>query len=169
MDKFLELGKVNNTHGLKGEVKFEYWCDDISYLKQLKTVYLDDRGEKALTLVSARPQKNIAIVKFSEINSVEEAEDLKNKIIYCNRDDATIEEGAHYLADLIGCDVEDVDTGEIYGKISDIMNYGACDIYEVKKGKKTYLIPASPDIVKEIDEDGGKVKIFAMKGLFDED
>ena len=103
MKQFLELGKINNTHGIKGEVKVALWCDDINYVKQLKTVYLDSNGKKSLTLVSARPQKNIGILKFAEITTVEQAQELKNKVLYCNRDDAKIDDGKHYLADIIGC------------------------------------------------------------------
>jgi 16S rRNA processing protein RimM len=169
MKEYLEIGKVNNTHGLKGEVKLEMWCDGIEYIKQLKTVYLDDKGKKSLTLVSARPQKNIAIIKFAEITSIEQAEELKNKIIFCNRNDAEIDEGAYYLADIIGSRVVDVENGREYGKIVDIMNYGSSDIYDILKDKKHYLIPAIPDVVKEIDTENGIVHIKAMKGLFDED
>ena len=168
MEQYLELGKVNNTHGLKGEVKFEYWCDGVEYLKQLKKVYLDKNGEKALSLVSARPQKNIAILKFAEITTIEQAQELKNNTLYCNRDDADIEDGAYYLADLIGCVVQNAGTGEEYGRISDVMNYGSCDIYDVKNGGKHILIPATPDIISEIDTENGIVKINVIKGLFDE-
>ena len=169
MKQYLEIGKVNNTHGLKGEIKLSMWCDDIDYLKQLKTVYLDDEGKIPLTLINARSQKNIAILKFAEITSVEQAQELKNKVLYCNRDDATIDDGAYYLADVIGCKVVDVDTNEDYGKIVDVMNYGAGDIYDVKKGKKHNLIPVTDDIVKKIDTENGVVGIKPMKGLFDED
>ncbi|MBQ9530552.1 MAG: 16S rRNA processing protein RimM [Eubacterium sp.] len=169
MKTYLEIGKVNNTHGLKGEVKLEMWCDGIDYIKQLKTVYLDDKGNKALSIVSARPQKNIAIIKFSEINSIEEAQELKNKIIFCNRNDAEIDEDAYYLADIIGCSVVDIESNKEYGKISDVMNYGSSDIYDVVQGKKHYLIPAIEDVVKEIDTEKQIVLIKAMKGLFDED
>lgn len=169
MNQYLELGKVNNTHGLKGEVKVSLWCDDISYAQQLKRVYLDANGKKELTLVSARPQKNVAIMKFAEITTVEDAEDLKNRILYCNRDDATIDEDAHYLADIIGCYVVDIDTEEEYGKIVDIQNYGSCDIYDVESWGKHTLIPAIPDVIKEINTEYQVVRIKAMKGLFDED
>ena len=169
MKEFLEIGKVNNTHGLRGEVKLEMWCDSIDYLRQLEKVYLDDKGNKSLSLVSARPQKNIAILKFSEINSIEEAEGLKNKILYCNRNDAEIDEGAYYLADIIGARVVDIETGREYGKIVDIMNYGSSDIYDVLMDKKHYLIPAIDDVVKEIKTDEQLVLIKPMKGLFDED
>ena len=169
MKQFLEIGKVNNTHGLKGEVKLEMWCDGIDYIKQLKTVYLDDGGNKALGIVSARPQKNIAIIKFAEINSIEQAEELKNKILFCNRNDAEIDEGAYYLADIIGSRVVDIENGREYGKIVDVMNYGSSDIYDVVLDKKHTLVPAIPDVVKEIDTENQIVLIKAMKGLFDED
>ena len=103
-------------------------------------------------LISARPQKSIGILKFAEITTIEQAEELKNKIIYCNRDDAQIEEGAYYLADLIGCYVVDADTEEEYGKIVDVVNYGSCDIYDVESWGRHTLIPALPDIVKDINK-----------------
>ena len=168
MKQYLELGKVNNTHGLKGEIKLEPWCDGIDYIKQLKRIYLDDEGMRSLTLVNARPQKNIAILKFAEITTIEQAQELKNSILYCNRDEAAIEEGAHYLADIIGCRVVDADSGEEYGEVSDIMNYGSCDIYDVKDGKKHTLVPAVPDIMVEINTENRLIRIKPMKGLFDE-
>lgn len=169
MKQYLEIGKVNNTHALKGEIKLSLWCDDIDYIKQLKTVYLDSEGKKALTLVSARAQKNIGILKFAEITTVEQAQELKNKILYCNRDDAEIGENAHYLADIIGCYVVDIDTEEEYGKIVDVMNHGSCDIYDIESWGRHTLIPAIPDIIKEINTEYQVIRIKPMKGLFDED
>lgn len=169
MEQYLELGKVNNTHGLRGEVKFAYWCDDVDYLRQLKTVYLDKDGKEALTLVSARPQKNIAILKLAEITTVEQAEQLKGRTLYCNRDDAVIEEDAFYLADIIGCRVVDDDTGEEYGTVKEVMNYGSCDIYEMTYRDKRILLPATPDIIVAVDTQAQVIRIHPMKGLFDED
>ena len=169
MKQYLEIGKINNTHGLRGEVKMLMWCDGIDYIKQLKTVYLDDEGEKPLTLVSARQQKNVAILKFAEITNIDSAEELKNKVLYCNRDDAVIDEDAHYLADIIGCAVVDVDTNEEYGKIVDVLNYGESDIYDFELNGKHTLIPAIDDVVAEIDTENQTVRIKPMKGLFDED
>ena len=169
MKEYLEIGKVNNTHGLKGEVKLEMWCDGVEFIRQLKTVYLDDKGNKSLTVSNARPQKNIAIIKFAEINSIEQAQELKNKVLYCNRNDVQLDEGAYYLADVIGCRVVDIESGREYGKIADIMNYGSSDIYDVVKDKKHYLIPAIDEVVKEVNTEKQIVLIKAMKGLFDED
>lgn len=169
MKQFLEVGMVNNTHGIRGELKFTLWCDDINYLKQLNVLYLDDKGEKPVKIISVRPQKNIAILKLENINTIEQAEELKGRVLYCNRDDAVIDENANYIADLIGCYVVDVDTEEEYGQVKDVLNYGSCDIYDIESWGKHTLIPATPDIVKEINTEYQVIRIKKMKGLFDED
>lgn len=169
MKKYLEVGKINNTHGVRGELKLSLWCDDIDYLKQFKTLYFDDKGEKAVKLISARPQKNLAIIRLDGIDTMEKAEKLKGKLLYCDRDDAEIEDGANYIADLIGCYVVDIDTEEEYGQVKDVLNYGSCDIYDIESWGKHTLIPATDDIVKEINVEYKVIRIKKMKGLFDED
>ena len=169
MKKYLEVGKINNTHGVRGELKLALWCDDIEYIKQFKTLYFDDKGEKAVELLSARPQKNLAIIRLDGIDTMEKAEKLKGKLLYCDRDDAKIEEGSNYIADLIGCYVVDIDTEEEYGQVKDVLNYGSCDIYDIESWGKHTLIPATDDIVKEINVEYKVIRIKKMKGLFDED
>lgn len=169
MKKYLEVGKINNTHGVRGELKLSLWCDDIDYLKQFKTLYFDDKGEKGVKLISARPQKNLAIIRLDGIDTMEKAEKLKGKLLYCDRDDAEIEEGSNYIADLIGCYVVDIDTEEEYGQVKDVLNYGSCDIYDIESWGKHTLIPATDDIVKEINVEYKVIRIKKMKGLFDED
>lgn len=168
MKQYLEVGKVNNTHGIRGEVKMQLWCDGIEYLKQLKTLYLDDAGKNPVGVLSVRPQKNIAIIRLDGIDTIEKAEQLKGRVLYCNRDDAQIDAGANYIADLIGCYVVDIDTEEEYGKVVDVLNYGSCDIYDTESWGRHTLIPATPDVVKEINTEYQIIKIKAIKGLFDE-
>ncbi len=168
MKQYLEVGKINNTHGIKGELKMLMWCDGVDYLKQLDTLYFDENGKKPVRLLSVRQQKNQAVLKLEGVDSIEKAEQLKGKVLYCNRDDAVIDGDANYIADLIGCYVVDIDTEEEYGKIVDVVNYGSCDIYDTEQNGKHTLIPATADIVKEINTEYKVVKIKAMKGLFDE-
>ena len=160
MKRYLEVGKINNTHGIKGELKLT--------LKQFDVLYLDDKGEKPIKVLSVRPQKNTAIIKLESIDTIERAEQLKGRILYCNRDDAEIDENANYIADLIGCYVVDIDTEEEYGRVDDVLNYGSCDIYDIESWGKHTLIPAIPDIVKEINTKYQVIRIKKMKGLFDE-
>ena len=150
-------------------MKLELWCDDIDYLKQFDMLYLDENGNDSLKLISARPQKNHAIVKFAEITSIDEAEKLKNSVVYCNRDDAEIDDDANYIQDLIGCIVVNAESNEEYGSVADVVNYGASDILDVVNDKKHSYIPVIPDIVKDIDTEHEIIRIIPMKGLFDED
>lgn len=169
MKQYLEVGKLVNTHGIRGEMKLELWCDDIDYIKQFKTLYLDKNGSKPLTLLSARPQKNHAIVKFLEITSIDDAEKLKNLVLFGNRDDAEIDEDANYVQDIIGCSVVDIESGKKYGSVVDVLNHGASDILDIKDEAGHKYVPVIKEIVKEIDTENQLIRIKYMKGLFDED
>lgn len=169
MKQYLEVGFLNNTHGINGEMKLTLWCDGFDYIRQFKTLYLDENGQNNLTVLSVRQQNAAAIIKFAEIDSIEKAQAIKGKTLYGNRDDATLPDEHQYVQDLIGCYVVDIDTDEEYGKIVDVLNYGSCDIYDVENWGKHTLIPAIPDIVQEINTEFQVVRIRPMKGLFDAD
>ncbi|MGO5111895.1 ribosome maturation factor RimM [Oscillospiraceae bacterium LCP25S3_E10] len=166
MEQYLEIGKVVSTHGLRGELRVDPWCDSPQFLCQFKTLYLK-KGETKLS-VSSRPHKTIAIVKAKGIDTIEEAEKLRGKVLYINRSDAKLAPGEYFIQDLMGLDVIDIDTNENYGKITDVLKTGANDVYQVTdEDKKDYLIPVIDDVVKEIDINGGKVLIKPLKGIFD--
>lgn len=169
MKQFLEVGKLINTHGIKGELKLELWCDGIDYIKQFKTLYLDDGGNRPLTLLSARAQKNHAIVKFLEITSIDEAEKLKNSILFGNRNDVKIDEDANYIQDIIGCSVVDIESERRYGEVCDVFNYGASDVLDIKTDSGHEYAPVIDEIVKKIDTENHVILIKYMKGLFNED
>lgn len=166
MEQYLEIGKVVSTHGLRGELRVDPWCDSPQFLCQFKTLYLK-KGETKLS-VNSRPHKTIAIVKAKGIDTIEEAEKLRGKVLYINRSDAKLAPGEYFIQDLMGLDVIDIDTNENYGKITDVLKTGANDVYQVTdEDKKDYLIPVIDDVVKEIDINGGKVLIKPLKGIFD--
>lgn len=168
MEQYLEIGKVVSTHGLRGELRVDPWCDSPQFLCQFKTLYLK-KGETKLS-VSSRPHKTIAIVKAKGIDTIEEAEKLRGRVLYINRSDARLAPGEYFIQDLIGLDVIDIDTSKSYGKITDVLKTGANDVYQVTdEKKKDYLIPVIDDVVKEIDINGGKVLIKPLKGIFDDE
>ncbi len=168
MEQYLEIGKVVSTHGLRGELRVDPWCDSPQFLCQFKTLYLK-KGETKLS-VSSRPHKTIAIVKAKGIDTIEEAEKLRGKVLYINRSDARLAPGEYFIQDLMGLDVIDIDTSKSYGKITDVLKTGANDVYQVTdEKKKDYLIPVIDDVVKEIDINGGKVLIKPLKGIFDDE
>lgn len=168
MEQYLEIGKVVSTHGLQGELRVDPWCDSPQFLCQFKTLYLK-KGETKLS-VSSRPHKTIAIVKAKGIDTIEEAEKLRGRVLYINRSDARLAPGEYFIQDLMGLDVIDIDTSKSYGKITDVLKTGANDVYQVTdEKKKDYLIPVIDDVVKEIDINGGKVLIKPLKGIFDDE
>lgn len=168
MEQYLEIGKVVSTHGLRGELRVDPWCNSPQFLCQFKTLYLK-KGETKLS-VSSRPHKTIAIVKAKGIDTIEEAEKLRGRVLYINRSDARLAPGEYFIQDLMGLDVIDIDTSKSYGKITDVLKTGANDVYQVTdEKKKDYLIPVIDDVVKEIDINGGKVLIKPLKGIFDDE
>lgn len=168
MKEFLEVGKITSAHGLRGEVKIELWCDGVEFLAAFNALYLDDEGKEKLTVKSVRRQKNGAIIKFDEISDINAAEALRGKALLCKRSDAPLEKGRHFIADLIGCRVIDIETKKEYGTVSGVENYGASDILEIKSDKGLRLVPLINEIVKEIDAKQSYIAIQNMKGLFDE-
>ncbi len=166
--EYLEIGKIVNVHGLRGDVKVMPWCDEPELLCEFDSLYID-RDKKELFIEDARVFKNTVIMRFEGCNTVEAAEKLRNKILYIHRDDLELEEGVYFIQDLIGLEVIDADTGKVYGTLKDVSPTGANDVYEVRdeEHKKTYWIPAIPDVVIETDVDGGVMKIRPLEGLLD--
>jgi len=169
MKEFLECGKIVTTHGIKGELKVEPWCDTPDYLKHFKTLYLG--GEKTpLSVEQCRVQKNMVLLKVKGIDTMNEANALRGKLLFLRRADAPIDEGDYFIQDLIGLSVEDADTGESYGALTDVLQTGANDVYELTfQNGRTYLIPAIGEVVLSVDLEGGVMKIRPLKGLFDDE
>lgn len=165
--QYLDSGKIVGTHGIRGEVRIDPWCDSPEFLCALKTLYLDGRGEKAIK-VKCRPHKNITLCKIEGVDTIEDAERLRGRIVYIDRNDVTLDEGVHFVQDLIGLEVRDADSGEVYGTLTDVLRTGANDVYEITRDGKKYLAPVIDEVVREIDTEGGFVLITPMKGLFDD-
>lgn len=168
MDR-LEVGKIINTHGLRGEMKVQTWTDTPDVFADLDRIYVSGKfGDTELTVKHVKYQKNNIIVKFAEINTIEEAESFKNCILTADRNNlGELPEGVFYIADLIGLQVQTED-GTILGTISDILQTGANDVYEVARpGSKPLLIPAIPDVVRQTDLAAGTVTVRLLEGLLD--
>ena len=102
---------------------------------------------------------------FEGYDSIEAAIPLKNRMLYAEREDFCLEEGEHFIADLIGLSVFDHESGECYGVVTDVLNYGASDIYEIEKAdKKKAYIPVVPEFVKKIDLESG-IFVSVIEGL----
>ena len=166
--EYLELGQIVSTHGIRGEMRLNPWCDGPEFVKKIKTVYFDKNGEKSIAVESARPHGNIVILKLQGINTIEQAQTLRNTVLFMKRNDASLPENTWFIDDLIGCTVRQFDSDRAYGKITDVQKYPANDVWTVRSenGKET-LVPAIKDVIISADIQNGTVYINALKGLFD--
>ncbi len=170
MKQYLETAKIVATHGIRGEVRCQYFCDSAEFLCEFDELYLDKNGEKPVEIARAYPHKNVVIMKIEGVDTVEDAQKLIGKTLYMNRDDVELDEGVYFIQDIIGLTVKDIDSGEVYGKISEVYQNGATDVYSIKKENGTELMfPYIDEVVKKIDIDAGEMLIKPLEGLFDED
>lgn len=163
----LEVGKIVSTHGLRGEVKIVTWTDTPDVFEDIKYVYAVRKNEEiSLTVKGIKYQKNNIIVKFAEIESIDEAEKYKNCILKADREMlGELPEGVYYIADLIGCEVYE-DNGKMLGKISDVFNTGANDIYAVSAPeRKDLLIPVTDETVIDVNIEDKRVTVHLLEGL----
>ena len=165
--KFLETGKIVGTHGVRGMVRVQPWCDDGEFLTGFKFLYTDDEGKNKLKILSAKPHGNVVLMAIDGVNSIEEAERLRGKVIYINRKDVKLPEGRYFISDILKSTVFDVDSGEILGELTDVSETGANDVWHIVKDGKEYLVPAIPDVIVDVNIEESKVVIRPLKGIFD--
>ena len=148
MQQYLEAGKVVTTHGVRGEMKLELWCDGVNFLKKVGRLYPSAQG----------------------VDDMDAARALRGQVFYFDRNDATLPAGRWYVADLIGCEVRDADTGRVYGVVTSVDHPGAQDIYTVKAPNgKEYMFPGVDAFLKERNPPEGYLLVTPIPGLLDDD
>ncbi|WEV38089.1 ribosome maturation factor RimM [Lactobacillus sp. ESL0680] len=170
--QYYDVAQIVTTHGLKGEVKVNLITDfpEERFSAGSKLTLKDDQ-DRVLTVTSGRPFKQSWLVQFAEVTDIDQAEKLKGKTLVVSEDaQHDLPDGVYYYRDILGCTVLDNQTGEILGKITDIMSPGANDVWQVtEESGKEYLIPYIDDVVKKVDIAGKEVYVELMEGLRDED
>lgn len=164
--QFLEAGKIVTTHGIRGEVKIMPYTDTPELLAEFDRLFIG-KDKNELVIEHSRVFKNMVIAKIEGIDTPEAAEKLRNKLLYMHRDDLELDEDTYFIQDLIGIEVRDADSGFVYGRISDVMQTGANDVYVITGGDREYLVPAIPDVVISTDIDAELMTIRPLDGLFD--
>ncbi len=157
--QWLEAGRIVSTHGVRGEVKVEPWTDTPAFLLDFDEIQL---GGKPIAVEQARVHKTQVLLKLAGIDTVEAASLLRGQIVSINRDDAQLEDGAVFIADLIGLPVFDEDRNEL-GRITEVLTLPANDVYVVK-GAHEYLIPVVKEFVLNVDTGSG-VTIRLVEGM----
>ncbi len=163
----LEIGQIVNTFGIKGIVKVKPFTDDIKRFDNLKTVYIKKNNtQKEYEIEEVKYHKDMVLIKFKGVDTVEQAELLRNAYLTISRDSAEkLEEGRYYIVDMLGLEVY-TDEQVLLGTLEDIFNTGSNDIYVVKdKQGKQILLPAIQDVIKQIDMENRKMIVHLLPGL----
>ncbi len=168
MTKYLEIGQIVNTFGIKGMVKVKPFTDDIKKrFDNLKKVYVQNKNtRKEYEIEEVKYHKEMVLIKFKGIENPDDANLLRNYYLVVDRNnEEPLEEGTYYIVDMIGLEVY-TDEGEKIGILDDVFNSGSSDIYVVKNELgKQILLPAIEDVIKNIDMEQRKMIVHLIPGL----
>ena len=166
--KYIECGKIINTHGCHGGLKLESWCDESEVLASFKKVFLKKGSEFVeLKIKKSAIFKQFVLFDVVGITDMDEALSLKGSVVYADRADFELPDGAYFIADIIGSEVRDADSDALLGKLSEVINRGAQDIYVVATDKGEVMIPVVDEFVVRV-EVGKAIYVRPIAGMFDE-
>ena len=166
----LECGKIINTHGVRGTLKIESYCDSPKILSGLTRVFFKTaNGNYTERRVrSASVGKGVVLANLEGIESLDDAIPYKGRIIYALREDIPLKEGSYFIADLIGLPLIDAQSGRVYGTVKEVEAMPSSDMYTVllPSGAEV-LFPAVKEFLKEIRLDEG-IFISPIEGMFED-
>ena len=167
---YLACGRIVTTHGVRGAVKIEPWCDSPRVLASLSTVYFCKQDgtftPKSLKNISVSGDRVIAYV--GDAASMDDAILQKGKTLYAKREDVPLQKGKVFLEDLLGLPVIDADSGRVYGKLREISPSPAANLYVVDTGNGDVLLPDVSEFIKERDAERG-IFIRVIPGFFEDE
>ena len=167
--KYIECGKIINTHGCRGGLKLESWCDEPEVLADFDRIFLKKNGAyEEYKVKKSAIFKQFVLFDLEGITDMDAALALKGTVVYADREDFGLSEGEYFIADIIGCEVRDADSDKLLGKLSEIINRGAQDIYVVKTETGEVMIPVVDEFVIRV-EVGKAVYVRPIPGMFNED
>ncbi len=169
MVEYLKAGTITQPFGIKGEMKVYPHTDDPARFKKLKKIYIVSKnGYDMYEVESAKMALPLVIIKLKGFDTPEQVRLLRQKDIYVSREDgAPLNEGEYYYADILGLNVID-DEGVQRGTITDILETGANDVYEITAEDGTkFLLPAIKECILSVDIESSLMKIHIPEGLLD--
>ena len=155
--QYLRAGQIVRAHGVRGDVKVLPLTDDPARFRTLKTAYLETlAGAYApVEITSVRFLPDAVLLHLEGYDTAQRAETLKNAYVCVSRENAVkLGKDSYFIADLIGCETFDT-SGKAYGKLTDVLETGANDVYEIDGG--TLLVPALKKVLKEVDVEHGRI------------
>ncbi|MEW4369204.1 ribosome maturation factor RimM [Paenibacillus kandeliae] len=170
--QWLMVGKIVNTHGIRGELKIYPNTDfpEVRFAPGNKLMMFNEETgmQQQVEIQSSRLQKNMYVVRFKGFGNINEVEKYKGWTLRVSKDEAVeLEEDEFYFHEIIGCEVV-TEEGQSLGTITEILTPGANDVWVVKPAKgKDILIPYIHNVVQEINIEEKKIIVHIMEGLLE--
>ena len=155
--QYLEAGQIVTTHGVRGEMKVLPWADSPDFLMDFSRVLIDNTEYK---VVSCRIQKSCNLLKLAGIDTVEQAQTLRDKVIRIYRQDAPAD--LIFAAELIGMQVYCQE--KLIGKITDVLDYPGNKVYVVE-GEHSYMIPAVKQFILSTNVEENVMHVHLIEGM----
>ena len=167
-DNLVTVGQVVNTHGHKGEVRVWPLTDFPERFQEgASLVFVQGDKTRQLSIGRARVHKNMMIIQFAEISDMDSAETLKGGLLKVSKNELVeLPENTYFVFEIIGMAVETIDK-KVLGRVKDVIQTGANDIYLISGPEKDYMVPAVKEFIQQIDRENGLITINPPEGLLD--
>ena len=170
MIEYLQIGKIVNTHGVRGEVKLIPLTDNPNRFDELEWVFIEKDGKvDKHTIQQVKYTKGSVMIKFTGIESIEEAEKYRDCFVLVDRKNAVkLPKDSYFICDILGCSVFD-EKGALLGELVDILQTGSNDVYIIRdQSGKEILLPALKSVVNSISLEQRRIDVLIPKGLLDD-
>ena len=158
----IQVGRIVNAHGIRGEVRVQPRDADPYFLTQFKTFYIDG---KPVTPTAKHVHKSLVLMKLPGVDDMNAALTWKDKVLYIRREDAKLPPDEYFDDELLGLEVYNTETGALLGELVAVDPYPAHKVYTVK-GKKEYLIPAVKGaFIASLDMDANRMEVHVWEGM----
>ena len=160
--EFITAGRIAGAHGVRGEIMVLPLGIDAACLSAFPTYYIDG---SPVAPAASRVHKGCLLLKLPDVADRDAALALKGKAVAVRRADGHLPDGVFFDQELVGLTARDAATGEVLGRVEEVLSYPAHKIYAVRGGKDEYLIPAVPAFIKEISLTDGYMDIHVWEGM----
>jgi len=166
--KMLRVGKIINTHGLKGELKVLSLSDYAERFEELEWVLIEGYTEK-FYIENVKYQKSNVLLSLKGYKDINEVEKFKNKYLLIDETQRReLPEGTYYIADIIGLEAYTVNNNEYLGKVVDILQTGSSEVYVIQNEKsEPIMIPFVDEFIPYISLEEGKILVNPIEGMIE--
>jgi len=168
--ELITIGRIVKTHGIHGRLRIKYFNEDKSFFSYRKILLMDPVGHlESFDVTDARTHKDSIIIQLKNVDHIGAAERLVGASVLVEKEALpALEEGEYYWTDLIGMEVTTA-SGERVGEVLDVIPTGGADVFVVKEGEKEVLVPATEEVIRQVDIASRRMVVDLLKGLKEDD